>query len=68
MLFDKLRRMGVSILIGLTVGLLLSHIVRRNEPDHKHFLVALERAIGVERVIRDRLQGAHRRAQRDGAE
>jgi hypothetical protein len=99
MLFDKLWRTGVTILIGFTVGILLSHFIRRNEPDRKHFLVALERdsllaardttrtmqahvavlgdslqvvmrravqtaqradeldrAIGVERVMRDRLQ------------
>jgi hypothetical protein len=99
MLFDKLWRIGVTILIGFTVGVLFSHFVQRNEPDHKYFLVALERdsllaardttrtlqahlaslgdslhlvsrramqtaqradeldrAIGVERVMRDRLQ------------
>ena len=43
MLFDKLWRIGVTILIGFTVGVLFSHLVRRNEPDRTHFLVALER-------------------------
>ena len=99
MLFDKLWRIGVTILIGFTVGVLFAHLVRRNEPDRTRFLVALERdsllaardttrtlqahlaslgdslqvvsrravqtaqradaldrAIGVERVMRDRLQ------------
>lgn len=99
MLLDKLFKMFVAMLIGLTVGVLFSHFVRRNEIDRKHFLVALERdsllaardttrtlqahlallgdslqvvsrravqtaqradeldrAIGVERVIRDKLQ------------
>jgi hypothetical protein len=99
MLFDKLWRIGVTILIGFTVGVLFSHFIRSNEQDRQHFLVALERdsllaardttrtlqahlaslgdslhlvsrramqtaqradeldrAIGVERVMRDRLQ------------
>ena len=43
MLFDKLWRIGVTIFIGFTVGVLFSHLVRRNEADHKYFLVALER-------------------------